>query len=385
MSVTPHIIVIGGGVIGTSIAWHLSRQNARVTLVEQGDLASGSSGACDGLVFMQSKKPGIHLELAMASLDRFKTLQKALPLDVEFRQCGGLVVIESEAEFRAMEKFAKAQQENGLDVRLLDRDQALEKEPGLSRTILGATYSPLDGQVNPIRLTLSFALAARQNRARLLTHTRVQALLTSGNRVTGVATSKGKIQGDIVVNAAGSMGGIIGDMADRPFPIRPRQGQIIVTRAARPLMSHSLISAKYIAAKFDPALARTAGEGISMEQAENGNLLLGSTREFRGFDKTTTIKALKKILAHTSALLPAVKDLEIIRSFAGLRPWTPDGMPLLGEVADLEGLIMAAGHEGDGIALSPITGEIMAHHILGQTPRFPLDAFSPNRFNKEVA
>jgi len=101
----PHIIIIGGGVIGTSIAWHLTEHHAKVTLIEAGDLASGSSGACDGLVFMQSKKPGIHLELAMESLKKFDALQKTLPFDIEFKQTGGLVVIESDTEYPAMEKY----------------------------------------------------------------------------------------------------------------------------------------------------------------------------------------------------------------------------------------------------------------------------------------
>ena len=124
---TPHIVIIGGGVIGTSIAYHLAKQEAQVTLIEAGDLASGSSGACDGLVFMQSKKPGIHLKLAMESLKRFEALKKELHFDIEFKKTGGLVIIETETEYQAMEKYVKEQQTIGLDVQLLDTTQTHEK------------------------------------------------------------------------------------------------------------------------------------------------------------------------------------------------------------------------------------------------------------------
>ncbi len=374
------IVIIGGGVIGTSIAYHLAKQEAHVTLIEKKDLASGSSGACDGLVFMQSKKPGVHLSLAMESLKRFEILQKDLPTDIEFKKAGGMVIIETEAEYLAMEKFIKEQQAIGLDVMLLDQSQALGKEPFLSPDILGSTFSPLDAQVNPINLTLGFALAARRNNARIITQTGVLGILTKNNRVTGVATTKGNFDADIVVNAAGSMAGLVSEMVGVSMPVQPRRGQIVVTHAEKPVLSRCLISAKYIAAKYDPSLAANAGQGISMEQAENGNLLLGSTREFVGFNRENTLSGIRKIIRQTAAILPALENFQVIRTFAGLRPYTPDGLPILGPVRSLDGFFMATGHEGDGIALSPVTGDLMARMILEQKIHLPLDAFSPDRF-----
>jgi sarcosine oxidase subunit beta len=377
---SPDIVIIGGGVIGTSIAYHLVKQDACVTLIEKNDLAAGSSGACDGLVFMQSKKPGIHLSLAMKSLNRFQTLQRELPTDIEFKKTGGMVVIETDDEYRAMEKFKKDQQDIGLDVQLLDQSQTFEKEPFLSNRIIGSTFSPLDAQVNPINLTHGFALAAKKNHARIILHARVLDIRTNNNRVTGVVTTKGIFDADMVVNAAGSMAGLVSDLVGLSMPVHPRRGQIVVTHAGKPVLSRCLISAKYIAAKYDPSLADRSGQGISMEQAENGNLLLGSTREFVGFNKENTLTGIRKIIRQTAAVLPLLKNFQVIRSFAGLRPYTPDGLPILGPVRSLDGFFMAAGHEGDGIALSPITGDLMAHMLLGQKTDIPLDAFSPDRF-----
>ena len=377
---SPHILIIGGGVIGTSIAYHLAKQNARVTLVEAGDLASGSSGACDGLVFMQSKKPGIHLSLAMESLKLFETLQNDLPVDIEFKKTGGLVAISNDTEYSAMEKYVAEQQGIGLDVQLLDSIQTHEKEPLLSSSVIGAAFSPLDAQVNPIALTLGFALAAKGNHAEILTRTKVLDVLTDNNRVVGVATSEGRIAADIVVNAAGSMAGRIAEMLDIQMPVKPRRGQIVVTHAGKRILDHCLISAGYIAAKYDPVLAGTAGQGISMEQADNGNLLLGSTREFVGFDKNITVAGIRDIIKQTASVLPALSQFQVIRTFAGLRPFTPDGLPLLGPVKTLDGFVMAAGHEGDGIALSPITGHLMAQALLQKDMDIELEPFSPDRF-----
>jgi len=377
---SPHIVIIGGGVIGTSIAYHLAKQEAQVTLIEAGDLASGSSGACDGLVFMQSKKPGVHLNLAMESLKRFEALQKELPFNIEFKKTGGLVIIETETEYRAMEEYVKEQQAIGLDVQLLDTAQTHEKEPLLSSSVIGSTFSPLDAQANPINLTLGFAMAARKNHAKIMTSVKVKEILVENNQVTGVATTRGNIKADLVVNAAGSMAGLVSQMVGIHMPIKPRRGQIVVTHAGRPILNHCLISAKYIAAKYDPALACSSGQGISMEQTENGNLLLGSTREFAGFNKENTLSGIRQIIKNTAAVLPALENFQVIRTFAGLRPYTPDGLPVLGPVKSLEGFIMAAGHEGDGIALSPVTGDLMARMLLGRKTDICLDPFSPDRF-----
>jgi glycine/D-amino acid oxidase-like deaminating enzyme len=377
------VIVVGGGVIGTSVAYHLVRRKASVILVETDDLAAGSSGACDGLVFLQSKKPGIHLKLALESRDRFAELSEDLPFPIEYRRCGGLVIIEDEAQYRLMTTYARDQRDIGLDVTLLDAAAARKLEPALSPSIAGAAYSAMDGQVNPIALTQALGQGARRLGARIMTRTTVTGICRRENRVVGIETNHGRLNADTVVNAAGAWGARIGAMAGVAVPIRPRRGQILVTRAVAPLISHCMISASYITAKYDPQQARTAGEGISIEQSESGNLLLGATREFVGYDRRTTIEGIRRIARKTSALLPQLARLYVIRSFAGLRPYTPDGLPILGPVQGLSGFFMAAGHEGDGIALAPVTGHLVAQSILDGRSDIPLDDFRLERFGPD--
>lgn len=379
---TADVIVIGGGVIGSSVAYHLSKKKVGVVLLERGDFASGTSSACDGLVFLQSKKPGPHLELAMASRARFDDLPEELDSRIELRREGGLITIGSEGELHAMERFVEEQRNLGLEVSLLEGSLAKELEPCLSDKIMASTFCPLDAQVNPIYLTLAFQRAARRHGARLYAHTPVTGIQRRGDGVEGVRTPQGVIATKRVVNAAGVYAPEIGKMVDLHIPITPRRGQLLVTEALPPFLNRCLLSAGYIAAKYDPGLAEGETIGISIEQTGNGNLLLGSTREFVGFDKRTTPDAMKRIAVETTRIIPRLKDAHIIRAFAGLRPFTTDGLPILGEVESVEGFVMAAGHEGDGIALSPITGQLIAELIAEGRPGIPLAPFALERFSE---
>jgi sarcosine oxidase subunit beta len=374
------VVVIGGGVIGAACAYYLTKHKLNVVLLEKRDPASGSSGACGGTIFLQTKSPGPNLELALASAERFRQLHEELTADFEYRNPGGMIVIETEFEHETMVRLVEQQQRAGLDVSLLDAAQARELEPALSPGILGATYSPSDAQVNPWHLTFAFINAARQNGATVCTGVRVTGIRTISQRIERVETDQGRILTDTVVNAAGAYAARIGGLCDIPIPIKPRRGQLVVVEATHPIISRCMLSAHYIAAKFNPELARKGG-GVSIEPTARGSFVLGSTREFVGFDSRVTRAGIQHIARNVTAILPVLKGRNIIRVFAGLRPYTPDGLPILGRVAGLDGFVMAAGHEGDGIALSPITGEIIADLIVNNRTEFPLDAYKLERFN----
>lgn len=376
------VVVIGAGVIGCAVAYYLARRGVRVTVLEAGGIASGSSGACDGLVFMQSKKPGVHLELALEGLALFAELRTALPFPIGFVQRGGMIVIETETEMAAMERFAARQREIGLPVALMDGAEARRMEPGLSAHILGATHSPLDGQVDPIALTRALAQGARDLGAAVIPHAPVERMILSEGRVAAVETPRGRFRADAFVNAAGVLAPEIGRMAGLRIPITPRRGQLIVTRACPGRIRCCLLSADYIAAKYRTDPDPAGGHGVSIEQTENGNFLLGSTREFVGFDRRTTPEGLRHIAARATRILPALGAVSVLRAFAGLRPYTPDGLPILGPAPDVSGLYLAAGHEGDGIALSAITGKLMAQLIEEGRTDIPLEAFRPERFSE---
>lgn len=375
------VVVVGGGVIGSSILYHLSKRKIQAVLLEKGELISGTSGACDGLIFLQSKKPGPHLRLAQEGTKRFSNLKDELHFDIEYRNSGGMIVIENDHELKVMERFVAEQRKIGLDISLLDIDQAREKEPSLSEKIFGSTFSPSDGKVNPLLLTHAFIRSAKKLGARVFTENEVTGIALESHQVRSVKTGKGEIETTTIVNAAGAYAPEIGKLVHLDIPIKPRRGQLLVTEPMPPVLNRGVLSAKYIAAKFDPALAETEGEGISIDQTSSGNFLLGSTREFVGFDTRTTHQAMTNIATQAIHIIPQLKDTHIIRAFAGLRPYTPDGMPILGNVDGVEGFIVAAGHEGDGVALSPITGEVIAELIDTNTTPISLNEFRLERFN----
>ncbi|MDR3591477.1 MAG: FAD-dependent oxidoreductase [Negativicutes bacterium] len=369
---TADVAVIGGGAIGTAITYYLAKQGVKVILLEGKDICGGTSSACDKAVSMQTKNPGLPLEMALDSVKMYQTLAEELEHDIEFEQCGGMIPIENEAQLAIMRPFIERQKSIGLAVDLLDIDAARRIQPAFSPHLAASTFSPMDGRVNPLQLTFGFARAAKRCGAIIRTGAAVQDIVINGGTVDKVVTSAGTVDTRVVVNAAGVWAPFIGKMAGLDIPIKPRRGQILVTETVpKDFVRTEVWSARYIVAKHnvelirreDPAAAEL-GIGLSVSQSVEGYLLIGATREFAGYDTHTTPEALASIIRHATSILPGLKNVHIIRTFAGLRPYTPDGMAILGPVEEVQGFIMAAGHEGDGIALAPVTGKMIADYIV---------------------
>lgn len=375
------VVIIGGGVIGTSIVYYLANRGLNVVLLEKEGIGSKTSSAGEGVIFLQLKKPGIHLKIAMESLKQYKKLRDELDYDIEFTNHGTMLIIQNDEEFEAMRNHTKNLRENGLPLKLLDRKEAREIEPELSESIYGATFSPLDAQVNPMNFSFAMANSARKMGANILPYTEVLGIKVKKEKINEVVTNKGNISTNIVVNAAGIFAPNIGKMVNVNIPITPRRGQLLVTEVIPKILNRPVTAARYLAIKYNPDIAQiAAGKAAAIEPTENGNLLIGSTREFVGFNYYTTFEGIKDIAENAIAMVPKLKNISIIRTFAGLRPYTVDGLPILGKVDDLKGFIMAAGHEGDGIALAPITGELIAELIATGKTKIDLSKFSLERF-----
>jgi glycine/D-amino acid oxidase-like deaminating enzyme len=297
------------------------------------------------------------------------------------RATGGMCLVENEPELAAVRRFVDEQRATGLEVELLDGDETRRREPALSGRVIAATFSASDAQVNPYALTFAFMRAAKAGGARLLTGQRAGGIRVTGGRVEAVHLPDGRISTPVVINAAGAHAAEVGRWVGVNVPITPRRGQILVTAAVPPMIRHCLISARYVAAKFDPEIARH-GMGFSVEQTDSGNLLIGSTREFVGFDRRTTLEGLRMIAARIAPVIPGLSRVAVIRAFAGLRPYTPDGLPILGPVTGVDGFVMAAGHEGDGIALSAITGELIADWVAHGRTGIPIGDLGLDRFEE---
>lgn len=381
------VVVIGGGAIGAATAYFLCKEGAEVLIVEADDLGSGASGACDGFISLQTKQPGGHLEMARESRMLLPSLAEDLEVDIEFKPCGGLMLATSQDQIKELKARAKALKGAGLEVEMLSAAEVREQLPDAAKDIKGASYCAEDAQVNPVSLTLGLAQKAQAMGATILKGCRVENIEVANDRVREVRTSAGIIHSRRVVCAAGTGSNEIGKMIIVDIPVMPQRGQIMVTEAREPVLDKIVSAAEYLGTKASieglmptDEEAVKLGLGFTVEQTASGNLLLGSTREFAGFDTSTTPEALNAIAKNAIGYLPWIKDLDVIRSFAGLRPYSPDGLPIMGTVKGVRGFYIATGHSGDGICLAPITGRLISELVLDGETSLDITPFSLYRF-----
>ena len=369
-------------------AYELCKRGRSVVLVDKVVMGAGASGSCDDMILLQSKKPGILLEMAFRSLELFRDLERELPCDIEFDTRGGTILIESPDELAVMEEFVANQNKYGLDVDIMDARRLRELQPHVTRSVIASTYSSRDSQVNPMLLMKGFFLGASARGLRFLPRSRPVSLSRrSGHWEIELSTGE-TLETGAIVNATGAWANEVCSLLGLEFPITPRKGQVLVTEQLPPLGDTNVWSAQYIVSKLKPhagpkpssgkpAPAERYGLGFAFTGTHNGNYLIGSTRENAGFDKETDPEALGLLARQVIHYFPVMKEVHFIRTFAGLRPSTADGMPLIGEVSGFPGFFMAAGHEGDGIALSPITGKVVADIVEGKIPEFSLESLRP--------
>lgn len=381
------VVIIGGGVIGAAAAYYLCKEGAEVMIVEEDDLAAGASGACDGFVSLQTKQPGVHLELARESAALFPSLAEELDDDIEYSPCGGIMLATTAEQLKELKARAKKMKAAGLEVETLSPSDLKSRLPEVGKDVKGASYCAQDAQVNPIALTLGLAHEAQEMGATILRGTKVENIVVTNNRVREVHTSSGSIHSRRVVCAAGTGSNRIGKMIIVDIPVMPQRGQILVTEPREKMLEAILYGAEYLGTKGNIAElmpqdeeAAKLGLGFTAEQTASGNFLLGSTREFAGADAATTPEAINAIAKNAMYYLPWIKELDVIRSFAGLRPCSPDGLPILGTVKGVKGFFIATGHSGDGICLAPITGKLISELVLDGETSLDIEPLSLYRF-----
>ncbi|SMX90956.1 sarcosine oxidase subunit beta [Brevibacterium casei CIP 102111] len=310
------------------------------------------------------------MHLARESRSMYATLADELDADIDFHPSGGMVAIETGAHRAFMETFISAQRAAGIRVELLDGDSARQRQPELAPHVLGASYSPDDAEVDPLALNAALVDAAVRAGVHVRRHCEFLAITRRGDRIESVETSTGSITCRLVINSAGPYAGVVGDRAGVRTPIRPRRGTILISEPQPKMVAGNLLCAQYVASKHLGALPGGTeprhGIGLSLGQTASGTLLIGGSREFAGFDKRPSLDVLAHIASHASRIVPALKDVRIIRAMTGLRPYTGDGLPIIGRAPEVEGWITAAGHEGDGIALAPITGVLVRDLVTGE-------------------
>jgi len=373
----PDIVVIGGGIIGACCAYYLSCEGISVHLVERGWIASGCSGACQfGIGHINE---GIGRALTVASGRLYASLAEQLPLDIEYDRVGNVYIADSPKGMKALERTAHSLQNTGVRCQLLNEKELLDLEPHLAPQLVGGLFFPDDAKVQPILATLAFVKAAKERGATIQTFAEVTSIELSSNKaVMAVNTTAGRIPTKIAVNAAGAWSASIGKMVGVEIPIVPRKGHIIVTEPVPPMINTYLLDVSYFEAVKEDN--RALAVAMVLGQTRSGNILLGSSRQFAGFDRSVDCDVINPMTTRCLRFLPALANVHAIRIYAGLRPYTPDLLPIIDEADGVQGFYIAAGHEGKGITMGPITGKLVSQMITGQELDLPVEELSLSRF-----
>src|SRR6056297_397793 len=376
------VVIIGGGVIGTCTAYYLSSKGVKVAVVEKNDIASGTSGKCDGNILINDKKPGFDTLMAYKSQQLFKELEKEIEYNFDYSQRGSLYIIESEDEWDVAREYVDQQVEDGYSMRMLSKKEIHEQEPYLAVDIIGGIEIDCDAAINPMLLAYGLAVEAEKSGADFYNHNKVEdIILSKEGSVEAVITDKEKLYTDNIINCAGVWAPEIGEMVGIDIPIKPRQGQILVAEKTFPVGKRKIVEFGYMMAKFgdenykrdvDPKLDEL-GIAFVFEPTQANNFLIGSSRNFCGFDTSVSIDVMRGLAQRAVRFFPIMKDINVTRAYAGLRPYVPDHFPIVSEVAEITGFYIAAGHEGDGIGLAPITGKIIENMITGLDLNLPVD------------
>jgi len=377
---SPDVVVIGAGAVGAACAYFAARAGLRVRVLDRGQIAGGTSSACEGNLLVSDKEAGPELDLALHSQRVWHDELAEFGPHWEFESKGGLVVSPSPTGAAALAELTVRQRAAGIEVTNVDPADIADYEPHLKPGMAGAAFYPQDAQVQPMLLTAHLLRLARELGAVVSTGTEVTGFEVSGGRMLGVRTARadGLISAGHVINAAGTWAGQIAALAGVQLPVLPRRGFVLVTEPLPPTVRHKVYAADYVAAVASSDQALQTSPVI--EGTRGGTVLIGSSRERVGFDSRVSLPVLSRLAQEAIALFPVLAGVRVLRSYHGFRPYCPDHLPVIGADPRVSRLWHATGHEGAGIGLSVGTAKLLVQQLVGAPTDLDLAPFSPGRF-----
>jgi len=390
MSRTSDIVVVGGGVIGCAVVQHLAAllpRDTRITLLDRGAIAGGTSGSSQGHLMVT---PDCAQEYAFThtSVRLWADLQEQEG-GFDYNPTGALYIADDPADVELFATLRDQFRACGDDAQVLDAKQLREVEPGLARDLPGGVFYPGDGVVLPMPGCAAMLRVARRNNphVEVLSHTAVTGFEVSGGRIEGVRTVDGVIATRNVVNAAGVWSPDLAAMAGQPrLPVVPRAGNLAITAHHASPIRTQILEVSYLrvahgAPQADPLRTDqdTGAHAVNMQPQTNGGCLIGSTRQFQGMKRTVNPELLRRSLQRAARYVPALASSPLVRTWVGLRPYSLDKHPLIGPWPGLEGMWVATGHEGLGITLCQVTGLLLAQQFAGTTPSVDVKPYLPAR------
>ena len=371
------VVIIGAGMVGASIAFHLTRLGEKdVFILEKSYVSSGSTGRCAGGIRQQWSTRN-NVRLAMRSVEWFKRMKEDTGMDVEYKQGGYLILSFDEEEAEEFAENVKMQKEEGLEVEVLTPKQVKRRFPYVNvEGVKLATFCPTDGHANPHLANFAYIRRSVENGARLFTKTEVKEIDVSNGTVKGVWTNAGYIECEIAINAAGPWSKDVGEMVGIDLPTESYRHQILVTEPLENMM--------------DPMIISFSGN-FYIRQTRHGSFLMGQgdKDERPGINRKVTAKFLLEMVNKMSRRFPFLRNLRVIRQWSGEYNMSPDAQPIVGLSENVSGYFYAVGFSGHGFMVAPAVGEAIAEWIVFGKPKsvdvsqLSLERFKGKEFLKE--
>lgn len=380
------VIIVGAGVVGCSIAYHLTKAGFNVALIEQKHVGSGASGANFGMVQSNDVEIKHSIPMVLHGYKRFDNLEEELGMSIGFRRIASLRLLSSESQWMNSKERASILPQAGIPYEYVPPERVVEIEPEVNPSgLYGATYASYQGQINPFFLMWAFLRLANQRGLSLFTYTEVNNLLLESGRIIGVDTTRGKFYTGRVVLATAAWTRKLGQLIGHQWNIHTFRASAMVTERFPDLQLNTIVtSADHIEMEINgPNDAELTVMALS--QTQEGNFLIAQAdRPGEVLDGKISHIAPTAMATITTRFFPILRKARIIRTWTAPTTYTDDGMPLLGPVNDLEGLILAASFRS-AIVNSPVAGEIVTQLISqGYCDLIDISPFAPERTMNEA-
>lgn len=363
-------VIIGGGVMGCAIAYNLAKQGLKPVVIEKSDIGGEASGSNGGGV-RQSARNLKEMPLAMESIQIYGQLHDELGMDVEYVREGNLRLCTTEPEIKTMRQSVENQMAVGLELEMLDRKQVLNINPYIGEKVLGASFCPTDGHVNPFLVTYGYFKKAKDHGTRFFTHEEVMDIRLRKSKVTGVVTDKQNFETDLVVDAAGVAGRKVANMVGLDFPMRPVFSEALITEPYPPLFKQMVGHAKGL---------------FYGRQTEHGSFFWGGfvgTEQFIHREGKPLFHFIGPAISEMVIdYFPILENLNVIRMWSGLIAQMSDALPVLGFAEEVPGFVFATGFSGHGFGLAPVIGRLICELIMDCQTSIPISDFCYGRFSK---
>ncbi|OJH20735.1 sarcosine oxidase subunit beta [Bacillus obstructivus] len=356
MNTAYETIIVGGGVIGNGIAYHLSeRYKESVLVIDKKYPLSGTSGSTQAWVWVHNKTPSSYAEFSMYSAELYPYLAKKIG-DVEYKRTGGLSPFFNEKDRDKAKRLADSYREIGIKIKVLSREEVIEKEPSINPNVAGATFSKIDGNVNPFRLVDMYMRAAKKNGIDYSYYNQVLDIQKKNDQFI-IVSKKGEYICKNLILAGGTWSRELGKMLGIHIPVNQVRGQILVTEPLKPFINYTI---------------------SGMRQTNNGEVLIGYSMEEAGFNRSTTLDVIQETANMAKYYIPDLGKAKVVRAFSGIRAVPEDGLPIIGKVPSVKNLYVATMHSG--VTLSPLVGTLMTELLVDGDTSLSIAPYSIERF-----